>query len=295
MRPCHADVVAVTREARALDDEAVRRLSGHAALAELARRRGRDQGLDVAGRIALALRASVDAGEPIRGVYRLIQRASTLRWGLVTLHEGLARSCAERWSWSNDRAEAVQVARLGLYQAACRFDPDANVLFATYARWWARAAITREFRPPGLPSGIRELLRNLRKLELLGVVDEAIQAEHLGCTLERLREVRAADLTVVSLEAPYGGLEDGDTLADHITADTDEDAPDPADAATVRRLVEALPPREARVIRRRFGLLDGDPQSLAAIGAELGVSRERVRQIERDGLEQLRARLRAGP
>jgi RNA polymerase primary sigma factor len=233
---------------------------------------------------------------------RLIEDGWLAREHLITANSRLVISVAKKYMGRGvPFLDLIQEGNIGLIRAAKKFDYRRGHKFSTYATWWIRQAVTRAIADQGrtirvpvhMGDQINKLLRVQHQLtQRLGrdpSVDEL--ANSLDVTPQKVENMIQVARRPLSLETPTDDEEDS-VLGDFIQ---DEEVPAPDETATYNLLREhldtvlnSLPPREVRILQLRYGLLDGQAYTLEEVGRKMGVTRERVRQIEAQALSRLR-------
>ena len=232
----------------------------------------------------------------------LIEDGWVAREHLITANSRLVISVAKKYMGRGvPFLDLIQEGNIGLIRATKKFEYRRGHKFSTYATWWIRQAVTRAIADQGrtirvpvhMGDQINRLLRVQHQLtQQLGrepTVEEL--AEKLEVPPKKVENMIQVAKRPLSLETPTDDEEDS-MLGDFIE---DEEAPPPDDTATYNLLKEhlvsvldTLPPREVRILQLRYGLLDGQSYTLEEVGRKMGVTRERVRQIEAQALSRLR-------
>ncbi len=221
---------------------------------------------------------------------------------LITANSRLVISVAKKYMGRGvPFLDLIQEGNIGLMRATMKFDYLRGNKFSTYATWWIRQAVTRAIADQGrtirvpvhMGDQINKLLRVQHQLtQRLGrepTVEE--MAEALEVSPERIENLIHVARRPLSLETPTDDEEDsvlGDFIEDDEIAPPDETATYNLLRENLRELLNGLPPREVRILQLRYGLLDGQAYTLEEVGRKMGVTRERVRQIEAQALNRLR-------
>ena len=233
---------------------------------------------------------------------RMIEDGWAAREHLITANSRLVISVAKKYMGRGvPFLDLIQEGNIGLIRATKKFDYRRGHKFSTYATWWIRQAVTRAIADQGrtirvpvhMGDQINKLLRVQHQLTQRLGRDPSIEelADGLEVTPKKVENMIQVARRPLSLEMPTDDEEDS-VLGDFIE---DDEAAPPDDTATYNLLREhltevlnGLPPREVRILQLRYGLLDGQAYTLEEVGRKMGVTRERVRQIEAQALSRLR-------
>ncbi len=258
-----------------------------------------ERGKNAQKRLAQVAKLNPDAQYRLKDVWRDGQAA---REHLITANSRLVISVAKKYIGRGvPFLDLIQEGNIGLIRAARKFDYRRGHKFSTYATWWIRQAVTRAIADQGrtirvpvhMGDQINRLIRVSHQLtqELGREPTPEELAEALNVPLKKAEQMIQVARRPLSLETPTDEDEDS-VLGDFIE---DQEATVPAEAVThnmlqetIQEILGALPPREVRILQLRYGLVDGESYTLEEVGKKLGVTRERVRQIEAQALSRLR-------
>jgi len=268
-----------------------------------------EEEIDLAKRIELGLRARKELSEiKIRSAKRqeelvlLVDDGWTAENYLITANSRLVISIAKKYvNRGVPFLDLIQEGNIGLMRAAKRYDYKRGYKFSTYATWWIRQAVTRALAdqsrtirlPVNLNDQVAKMFRMQNKLKQELGRDPAVPelAAAIGVDSEKIEQMLKYAQFPLSLDMP-DSIDDDSVLGDYIE---DQDSPDPDELTTysllsqhLEQILELLPAREAQILKLRYGLSNGETHTLQQVGLKIGVSRERIRQIESQAIRRLR-------
>ncbi len=247
------------------------------------------------GKIELTLEEKTELEE-------LVSKSQDAKQGLVNANLRLVVSIAKRYVGRGMQfLDLIQEGNMGLMKAVDKFDYEKGFKFSTYATWWIRQAITRAVAdqartiriPVHMVETINKLVRVQRqlvqKLSREPSMEEVAQA--MGISVEKVQAIQKIAQEPISLESPVGEEEDsalGDFISDPNVLNPYEFTAKEMLKKELNEVLSTLTDREEKVLRMRFGMLDGKTRTLEEVGKEFGVTRERIRQIEAKALRKLK-------
>ncbi len=258
-------------------------------------------------RTAMVARDGLTCGTQDEGERRkleaAVRRGEIARQRLIRANLRLVVSVAARYrGYGVPLSDLIQEGNMGLMHAIDKFEPERGNKFSTYATWWIRHAVGRAIADQGrtirLPVHMAEKIRKVKdaayRVSQRTGTDATISqiAAEMALPEEKVEELLQFAQHPVSFEAPVNDEEGSATLSDFLP---DLDAVSPMEAAMdngihedIRDALSSLTPREAKIIHLRYGLRDGREHTLEEVGQKYGLTRERIRQIEKDALRKLR-------
>lgn len=248
----------------------------------------------------------LNAEQEIELSKRIVEGDMNARQTLINSNLRLVVSIAKKFVGRGmPLLDLIQEGNIGLMKAVEKFDFSQGFRFSTYATWWIRQGISRalaeQARTVRLPSHIVESLNKMNRIqrELIQELgkdptpEQIAKAMNDGTTAEKVVELMSFSQETISIEAPVGNEDEarmGDFIQDENTTTPEEYANSNLRKEAIERVLVRLPEREQQILRLRYGLDDEEPKTLEEIGSILGVTRERIRQIEARALRRLKTK-----